>query len=244
MDGVMNLQDCHSWPEAVRDFLSANEALFQAQRTPSEDWMESERRGREFDRLHDELEELLARFSMTGYHCTRLTEAEIAEVQANGLQPLSPELLNWRIRRLDLPNRLRERLCLGNDAGERSRQGKIWFCLFPPVEEAMGVEPFFRCWGGESLYRWHEDDPEMGPILRRIGTPCAVELRVPIRLMQLRYFTIKILKRWLGHEHGPIKCEDWCVQPLDSSHVVNVYRHPEKAFHDLTGWKGRGRLFQ
>ena len=134
------------------------------------------------------IEGVLETFSLRGYHCTRLTESEIADVKKNGVVPLSPEFLARRIRRSGLREDVTELLLKENRVDEKFRQNMIWFCLFPPEWESHGVQRFFRSWGRESLYADHERHPSTGPILRQTGIPCVIELLIPIRLMHHQFF--------------------------------------------------------
>lgn len=192
--------------------------------------------GARYDELYAELKSLLQSHCLTGYHCTRQTAFEINEVRTHGLLPSSPELLSQRIRRLNIPFSIQERLCNENDASEENRKGMIWFCLFPPVQQAVGVQRFFRSWGGEALYNSHESDPEIGPRLRQIGIPCVVEMKIPIHTMQHQFFVSAILKHHFGIEEGPIMQEDFSAKPLAASDIVMIHQYPTASFIRLTGW--------
>jgi hypothetical protein len=101
------------------------------------------------------------------------------------MQPPNADLLRHRIQALydgglnQSPDR--RPVAKENLAGDANRAGKIWFCFFPPrLGGQSGIERFFRHWGGEALYVYHERDDETGAVLRSIGTPCIIEADVSI----------------------------------------------------------------
>jgi hypothetical protein len=184
VDKGFNLQRPSSWPKEVQSFLRTNAPFYR-------EWFRKRKIGElthwqsvalaeRHDALHTELQKILQPHCLTGYHCTRLTEVEIEEVRAKGLLPSSPAMLTQRIRRLPIPTSIQDRLCSENQAADGNRKGMIWFCLFPPILDDFGVKRFFQSWGGEALYNSHERDPETGPVLRQIGIPCVVEIKVPV----------------------------------------------------------------
>jgi len=125
--------------------------------------------------------ELLQLTTLRGWHCTRLTEYEVAHITANGMQPPNLPALIKRIEKAlefgMLEDEIAKRLIQQNQADECSRKDRIWFCFFEPkIAEQCGIERFFRCWGGEALYNSHERDPQTGTALRSIGRPCLIEV--------------------------------------------------------------------
>lgn len=244
MKDTFDLQKPLLWPREVYAFLERNTFFYRERfkhRALGElSDMESRAMGAQCDVLHAELKTILEPFHLIGYHCTRLTGEEITDIRSHGLLPLSPDLIERRIRRLAIPESIRTRLSVENQAAEPNRRGMIWFCLFPPVQDACGVERLFRSWGGESLYNSHEGDPETGPILQGIGIPCVVEMKVPIRTMQHQFFLDSIVEHHFGAEKGSIKAEDWSASRIAVSHILKIHQCPERSFVRLTGWNGYG----
>jgi hypothetical protein len=118
--------------------------------------------------------------SLVGFHCTRLVVEEIEEVKRSGLQPLSPELANRRVTRLEqagyLDPDIAARLRSKNVSTKETRKGKTCFIFTRnDLTEEYGVGPLLAHWGGEALYYYHADDPDIGPRLGRIGIACIVE---------------------------------------------------------------------
>ena len=182
--------------------------------------------------------------TLHGFHCTRLTESEIAHILVNGMRPPDRAFLCERIDQLratgvidpDTANRLKEQ----NQAHERNRAGMIWFCFFPPrIAGQGGMGRFFRFWGGEALYNSHERDPVTGPVLATIGGPCLVEVDVPIASLPRFTFLDQHLYRQFLINRGfetsePCDHEDRSTRPIPVSSVCCIIRFPDREFIALT----------
>jgi len=242
----MILNDLSTWPTEVVTFLGANHDLFLAweQRLIGQQPI-IPLSGPDYDRAIMKLRQLLNPHALRGFHCTRLTEAEIERVGSTGMQPPNATILGRRIQALlqtgSIEQPIAERLLAENLANEDSRAGKIWFCFFPPERGGQsGIDRFFRHWGGEALYAYHETDPETGPILRGIGIPCVIEADVLVSTLEIHSFLdIKIARRYLisrGFETGePTDHEDRAKSSIAAANIRRVIRHPGGDFCDLTG---------
>ncbi len=198
-----------------------------------------------YDNAMYALRNMLDSYAVTGWHCTRLTDAEIRHIQHRGMQLPDGAMLGRRIAMLEgtgeIPRDIALRLAAKNQADDSNRANKLWFCLFPPrLAGESGVSRFFRNWGGEALYNSHERDPETSPIIRRIGTPCIVEADVPIAsLAQHGGLVFKIARRFLishGYQTSePVEHEDRSVHPIPAECVRRVFVYPEPDFLALTG---------
>ena len=231
-----------SWPSDVLEFLDNNHDLFLG-------W-ENRAKGRApspalYDNAVYGLRNVLRRHSLHGYHCTRLTDNEIASIQRDGMQLPDAEVLKNRINNLCREGILKasnaRQLIEKNQAGDDCRARMIWFCFFEPQEDGQhGIERFFRFWGGEALYNSHEDDASMAAVLRRIGTPCLVEADVPISLLEEHsYLDTKLVRRYLiNRGFKTLECllhEDKAKSPLPAQTIKRIIRHPSKEFSLLTG---------
>lgn len=168
----MILNDEQTWPAEVLTYLEHNKALFQdwedGARAERESEWDSRVRAARFDQAIYATRPVLGRFSLHGYHCTRLTEQEIDQIARRGMQLPNRDLLCERIEAALRAGLLKpheaEVLKVNNASTEPSRANMIWFCCFPPHRAGRGgIESFFRFWGGEALYRYHDRDPIMGP---------------------------------------------------------------------------------
>ncbi|MFM0213859.1 hypothetical protein PQQ96_41510 [Paraburkholderia sediminicola] len=184
-------------------------------------------------------------YSVTGWHCTRLTDDEITQIVCSGMQLPDGATLRRRIHALVTVGQLTAdasaRLVAVNQADESNRAGRLWFCFFPPRRAGEhGIGRFFRHWGGEALYNLHENDPVTSPILRAIGTPCVVEADVPVASLAPGHrLAMKLIRIYLishGYETDePVEHEDRCVQPIAGDCIRRVIRYPEPDFLAITG---------
>jgi hypothetical protein len=241
----MIIDDVSTWPAEVIEFLEKRHDLFLG-------WEQSRAgqpaiatvSGRAYDRAISDLRALLCPHALRGYHCTRLTVAEIDRVISTGMQLPNADMLGHRIQALYdaglIDRRIADRLRRENLAGDTNRAGKIWFCFFAPrLAGRSGIERFFRYWGGEALYACHECDDETGAALRGIGTPCIIEANVSITALEVHSFLdIKVARRFLvdrGHETvEPLDHEDRAKQPISASNIRRILQHPEPKFLNLT----------
>ena len=184
-------------------------------------------------------------YSVTGWHCTRLTDGEIAQIVRSGMQLPDGATLRRRIDALVTVGQLTAntgaRLATVNLADESNRAGRLWFCFFPPRRAGEhGIRRFFRHWGGEALYNAHEDDPVTSPILRTIGAPCVIEADVPVAsLAPGARLAMKLIRIYLisrGYEtYESVEYEDRSVQPIAADCIRRVIRYPEPDFLAITG---------
>lgn len=151
-----------------------------------------------YSTLITELESLLAGCSIVGYHCTRLTQNELQDIRQNGLQLLSPALLESRLRSAYhqglltpkqyeyLTTHPQIRSNLANENGNRT--GMTFFC---PNRSTLADPPsvyrLFRSWGGEAFYCGLEGDSFVSMTIRSIGKPCLVKCQIPVREMRPSY---------------------------------------------------------
>lgn len=199
-------------------------------------------------------------YSITGWHCTRLTDGEIAQIVRCGMQLPDGTMLRQRIDALvaagHLASDIGARLAASNRADESNRAGRLWFCFFPPHRAGEhGIRRFFRHWGGETLYNSHEDDPVTSPILRAFGTPCVIEADVPVASLAAGVgLAMNVVRVYLinrGYKTSePVEHEDRSVQAIAADCIKRVIRFSDPDFQVLTEcatWRcllgtGRGTL--
>lgn len=198
---------------------------------------------RAYDEVIDGLTNILKKFSLHGYHCTRLTEDEISQALSAGMWLQNRNTLEERIKTLEnrgiVSLKIGARLRNENKADDPYRAGKLWFCFFPPnLVDESGIERFFRSWGGEALYNSHENDNETGKALRQIGTPCVIEAKVPINGLRIESLSIHMTKQYsfirgLGSE-DPKRFEGYSKQPIPSQNILAIHKFPKAEFIRLT----------
>lgn len=240
---VLDLQAPNGWPAHLAAELDRLLPVFA-------DWEGREERVEwwDYEAAVAALDAALLRCAMVGFHCTRLVPAEIDELREGRLVLPGPDVLARRVRA-----RLAEgafsadvaaRLLAENEAACRYRAGRIWFCFFPPREDAGGVARLFASWGGEALYVRHERDPETGRALRSVGAPCVVEALVPVAALERISLVPHVYKRWLAHRGVPggsvERHEDALVRLEPPTRVPAVHVSPDPAFTALAGDLGDG----
>ena len=238
MSGTLLDLDCpRSWPVELLGYLNEHHDLFRG-------WVNGQ--GQVSAKAHDEawrgLRRALQPYQILGWHYTRLTDAEVEVIRRKGMQLPDAEMLASRIDGLvktslitpDIARRLKSE----NRASEQS--GGVYFCFFPPRNDDEGaIGRFFRHWGGEALYVYHEDDPITSPAISCVGTPCIVEADVPISLLRMEGNLVpSIYLRYLASCDATIKYDDYedrIEHPLPAKSVRRVIAFPDPDFYSLTG---------
>lgn len=229
-----------AWPAELQELLDRHHGLFLNWETVPE------RVGaRAWEAAIHAVAGTLLPYAINGWHCTRLTDAEISLIVSHGMQLPDGAMLRRRIDALVKAGVLAPEVGAGlaarNEAEDYNRRRRLWFCFFPPrLVGEHGVGRFFRHWGGEALYNSHERDAETSPLLRAIGVPCIVEATVPVASLAAGSgLAMKLVRRYLiarGYQtEEPVEHEDRCVQPLAADCIRQIVRYPEPAFLALTG---------
>jgi len=241
----MQLNEEATWPSDVLTYLQRNSDLFRA-------WEEQRLgsaatgsvSGADYDRALVGLRDVLNNHALHGYHCARLTPAEIDHIRSTGMQLPNAAILRRRIEVVRdaglVDDEIAAQLTEKNQAGDSNSANRIWFCFFPPHQAGQsGIESLLRYWGGEALYNSHDTHPIRGPLLARLGMPCLVEADVPIESLRgPSFLDMKIARQflvWRGFKTSePMRHEDCVIRPLAASDIVRVIQFPESDFLDLT----------
>lgn len=240
MPEVLNIDDTDTWPDELNHFLSENEDLIigwecDAPKTTS---------AIQFDQMIYSMRKILKKYSLLGYHCTKLTDSEITHIQAHGMSLQDKGSLCVRIDELLtqelITNAVAERLRNENQADEEYRKNMLWFCFYPLyLAEQDGIERFFRSWGGEALYNSHENDLETGKILLTIGTPCIIEAIVSMQNIDDCFLPeqhiYRVYLKGKGHSiTEPTGYEAFSIANLAPECILRIIKYPEKRFIELT----------
>lgn len=236
----LTLQAPQTWPVPLRAFLDGHHDLFL-------DWAQGPKHvsPASYDRAIYGLRDLLQPYSLIAWHCTRLTDKEVAAITANGMQPPNPDILKRRIDALvlagDLTAETADQLKARNQADEASRRGRIWWCFYPPKESGEGgIRSLLETWGGEALYNSHDDHAVTGPLLRSVGTPSLIEADIPIALLgdsaSPAFSVVAHYLAALGHaSRDHLQFEDRIIESLPAGNIRRIVRYPDAAFVMLTG---------
>lgn len=238
---LLDLDAPDTWPVDLLGFLDRHHGIFLG-------WEAGTARWQDYDPAIYGVRELLHGYSVIGWHCTRLTEWEMAAILRVGMQLPNGLMLNRRLDTLIqtgvLDESLADKLKARNQADDDNRAGMVWFCFYPPrLAGEGGIERFFRHWGGEALYNSHEDDPETGTAIACIGRPCLVEATVPLAGMgsDTRAAFI-VVRRYLIHRGfrttEPIELEGPTKAPLPAANIRRIIVYPEPVFIEMTGCDG------
>lgn len=240
MPEIIYINDPRTWPDDLIQFLNENEELIAG-------WECSAPKTTlvyQFDNMIYALRDILRGFSLRGYHCTKLIEDEIVQIQTRGMSLQNRQSLCVRIDGLldqnlidsDIASRLKNE----NQADDTNRARMLWFCFFDPfIAGEGGIERFFRSWGGEALYNSHENDPETGAALLGIGLPCIIEAIVPmVNLHECYLPETQIYRVYLQskshHITEPTEHEGYSRFNISAHNIQYIIKYPEPRFIELT----------
>jgi hypothetical protein len=235
---VIDPRKPRNWPDDLRAYLQTHYETFLG-------WETEETRvtGYEYDRADAGLMAILEKYSLVGWHCTRLTDDEMTHIRHNGMQLPNAEMLHRRLEAVVekgiLKREIADRLRVQHQADDPYRANRIWFCFFRPWRAVGGVEDFFDYWGGEALYNSHDRDPDTAPAIKAIGAPCVIEAVVPIDSLFLKsLLSMKIARRFLIYRGlktlQPVDHDDATLRPVPRGNIRRIVCHSSRAFEGLT----------
>jgi hypothetical protein len=125
----------------------------------------------------------LAGYRLRAYHCTRLTEEEVASIRADGLSVFSKDVFDRRIENQRAVGHLDDytskqfmsgHLGVAEPDRSRNRWGKVSLSVGKAVlDNTEGVELLLGLWGGEGIY-FSKTGLEHTDRLATIGTPTVI----------------------------------------------------------------------
>lgn len=184
----------------------------------------------------DNLEVILEKYNIVGFHCTKLMDYEVSDIQNNGLNPLNKNFSNQRIEKLYrkgfISKDLKSELINKDELDDEYRKGRIFvFHCLSTLKDEWGLNRLFGYWGGESLYTYLKNTNE----LKSIGISCIILTSIKIKELDIHP---QLSKRMVA-----LYFEDNCY-PHDTDsiietnlNVIRVIRQEEKLFEDLTNIK-------
>lgn len=168
---LIALDDETTWPQSIVPIV---EGLLSSSQRPMNP-----------DLLQQILEQVMPH-DIVAFHATRLHKVHIEALRSGKktLAPLFPEDEKARVydvvRHGDLSEAEAEALLANTRANESCRKGLLGLFFTDTIFGREACFCFFRYWGGESLgQHFHHEK-----ITRRIGIPCVVEVKVPIRFVR------------------------------------------------------------
>ncbi|MBH0018422.1 hypothetical protein [Pseudoalteromonas sp. NGC95] len=230
-----------TWPSDLIQFLEENFDVFIG-------WCcISEQRSsvHSFETSLAEIGLILKKYSLIGYHCTKLTKGEISEILKSGMSLQNLETLSSRLEKLELEGiitkDMSEKLRANNQCNDNNRANMLWFCFYEPLLAGeSGIMRFFQSWGGEALYNSHESNAVSGETLKNIGTPCVIKATVPLgSIPNFRLPWKEVIGRFLKNKgfklDNSIDYAGYSTEPLSSECIVDVFEYPTEEFVKLTG---------
>src|SRR5258708_29269230 len=131
------MHDENTWPLDVVEYLDKVGQVFL-------DWERNSRPGenitkkvQRYEESHLGLTDVLIKYSVHGYHCTRLTEKEINIILKSGMKLPNLHTLTLSIGDLDrdsiLPSKIVDRHRSEYQAYDKNRSNMLWFCFYQPL---------------------------------------------------------------------------------------------------------------
>lgn len=211
----------------------------------SEPWFnERPGRGGAYDQLHAFLTPELRRYALRGWHCTRLRDAEVQAIRADGIQVLSEEFL---LRRIDaarvaqeLPEDVASRLRAEHQGGQRNRSGMLWFGFSRDLPGEGATNRFFRYWGGEAMYWAHENDKRVASALQSMGRPTIIDAWVPVSGLPTTTRLMDVICRADLQHAGLLNrgeasdFEHYSTVPIPAKNIITIDQFPGDDFERRT----------
>ena len=147
----------------------------------------------EWDKALALAKQAIAFSHLLGFHATRLMDHEIEEIKRSGLELGSAGLLQRRLAAAQNAGKLTpeqvKHLFACHQAADSNRTGRtaFFFTRAQLKTRGSGLDRLCRSWGGEALYKSYESDPEMGPLLRGLGTARIVVAAVKVADIEERF---------------------------------------------------------
>lgn len=193
---IIYADDDTTWPPLLRDYLresmpkltcylNAEEAIDKkAERDPNlRIDRPPNRHQSHWDSALRTINEELVGLRLIGYHCSRLTHADIRRIEREGLRPLTPELVCARVKDAVKFRQLRaetaREIVMNNCVSQIGRRGLCWFLFDRSILlDRQAVIRLFCSWGGEAIYNGREQKPSAIE-LRQVGIPAIISPAVP-----------------------------------------------------------------
>ena len=193
-----------------------------------------------FYRLLEDASRLMTQRTIRGFHYTRLTDDEVADLSVCGIHLSTPETLLRRFKALVASSILSTAIADSlyaqspfHSDHHDARTGKFWMTSHPTEPGDSGVVPLMKHWGGEVASTWVRDTELLAP-LREIGRPRIIEIAVPLATTSDSYSAAKAVVATLGRSIGAIPSKGafdlYTNQALPPSAVLAIHTAGDPAF--------------
>jgi hypothetical protein len=106
----------------------------------------------------------------------------------------------------------------------------------PVAADDGGVTPLMAHWGGEVGSMWTKDSVLLAP-LAVIGTPCIIELAVPLALTKHSYSAAQAIVATFGRKLGCVPSKNafdlYVTTPLGPNAILQVHNEGDPSFHAM-----------
>ena len=242
-----------TWPDSIKKYLSTNEKGLMKyvieenrldKKAQTDIMIRFNRPENSFQRYWNNAVELIKEqiynYSIVGFHCTRLTESEILDIQTNGLHPLEPSFTEYRITNLVKQNFISsftaKEIHSSNLSSADNRKGNVcFFHCISTLKDEWGLYRLFRFWGGEAIYFLHEKNPNILKELLSIGIPCIVVGSLkPTDIINIRSIEERIIYVWLSQKDKNAHSQDCDTFVKYNVPVLEIINRSDPRFEQLT----------
>jgi len=231
----------NTWPKDLIEFLEENFEVFIGWCCISE----NQSPVYVFENSLSEVRIILKKYSLIGYHCTKLTRGEISEIAKYGMSLQNGSTISSRLEKLEfegsISKEVAEKLRVDNQCNDGNRANMLWFCFYEPhISGEHGINRLFKSWGGEALYNSYEGSVILGQVLKNIGIPCVINAIVPMRsIPNSRLPWKEMIGTFLASKgfklDNPTDYEGYSIESITSENIIEIIEYPTEKFYTLTG---------
>lgn len=230
---MIEIEDENTWPDEVKKIFKNNMQIIKQGKTSTSS----------FYRLEDEVNSLISGLEVVSYHCTRLLDYEIDEINKSGLQLPSKALLENRLIKAYEKGIIPQNLF--NSVMERNeylnmpcRENLLYFVCGVSALQNEGVSKFFQCWGGEAVFNSHELS-KYRDILFCMGKPIIIRAKVipsPLANIGKRIALAYLIARNIPTDDLPA-FDHRETQALPANNILKIINFQDLEFLKLTNYQ-------
>jgi hypothetical protein len=194
-----------------------------------------------FLKLVEEIGREMEARTIRAWHYTRLTDAEIDKIRADGVYPSTLETLRQRLDAAVTAGlftaETADTLFAASPFHEQldGRSNRFWMTSHPAAIDDSCVTLLLGNWGGESAYFWLQD-AALQELVATIGVPRVLEMAVPLNATCCAYWAgqavVATFGRTLGYRPGHA-FDLCCIRALGPESVIAVHSQGGPAFTTL-----------
>ncbi|MFZ4380859.1 MAG: hypothetical protein ACOYO0_02695 [Sandarakinorhabdus sp.] len=193
--------------------------------------------------LLDTVSSMMSQRLIRGFHYTRMTDEEVAELLRTGIHLSTPETLRLRLDGLvasgnltaDIANQLYSKSPF-HGTQRAARCGKFWMVSHPVRVDNGGVVPLLEHWGGEVASFWNNDAIHL-ELLAKLGKGRILEIAAPLNITCSAHSASTAVIAAFGRSRGatPEKSafDFYVTAPLTPAAVRAVHTDDEETFVNM-----------